>query len=690
MKWRHVPVVAASLAVAATGLAAAAVAPSAHADEGTAANEGINLVAAPLAGLFGPTLALPTPVCGTSNVVPLQIANLTDEIQTGSVTIGNDLTENVFFVPGGTDDSTCVARNGTGWYDQNGTTYANNFTVQPQSVSTLWLSMGGSTEAVSGSNRTFSIGGSPNGTAGQQWYDFNLFTNADNSFSQLTTTYENTGGTDPATNTQGFNGTGAFNVLSCTPQSVTTPTSIMTPYSSGNANGPTYYAGNPMCMGWVPAGETVPSYNVSSSVVSGPSEAVAVSVAAAQYNESLGTVSALLEVPGDVAVASVQAIDVNGAQVYLPSTPSSTGFYAQQGFVTANDDAGNTLTVEGIPAWANTQLLVTTTSGSETVVSLVDINTGAPNVAPAIATADTSSQVQDDPVDPLTTPTPVTSDYSVSILDANNPTLSSGQPSGNIVPGAEIVSVGDTSMSLQVGISVDGNAAIPNYPGGGATLTSVTMPDGSTQSYSVPVMMDGVVYTTINVPLLDVQTNEMYSGTFDFTLNFTYTNGYGFYFGVQVVADPPSAETVAQPTIEGPTYQDYSVSFSNPSWATLTGAPIQVNGPNLEVQVDVTPVASVLAEMQEYVTAGGEASGGSALTLQTLTLPSGVNKTIGASIDVNAFGDNAVPYTVSLPIADASGTYYTGTFTYTLTFTYGNGNATQATMTVTADPPSSS
>lgn len=193
------------------------------------------------------------------NVIPVLIANFSTQTQTGSIT-----------VPGGIAPQVQVFPAGQISYDANGcqraplqqrpAAYSENFTVPPGQTAVFWAFLGGVdyNEIQGGGNNVMGIGGMPNTDVGNSWYDFHLDINADMGFSSMNVYYSNTGGTDEATS-----GQNNFNVLPCWNQNgyLNPGFGTLTPYSSGNANGPTYGFGDPVCLGWFPNGDMVPFAN---------------------------------------------------------------------------------------------------------------------------------------------------------------------------------------------------------------------------------------------------------------------------------------------------------------------------------------------------------------------------------------------------------------------------------------------
>jgi len=303
----------------------------------------------------------PTAVCGTADFVPLLITNATNTSQTGSMTIGGDLTEQVAVNPYDFN-ANCPSRTGSGRWQQNGSTYSANLTVPPGQTQVFTLALGGVDENLIGTSHTFSIGGLPGGTSNASWYDFALTLNADDSFTGLYPYYSGTGGTDPATN--GQNG---FNIVACNPGSFTTgetvtvtPTAqVMTPYSSSkrNATNGSYGWNQPICMAWLPEGTMVTDQ------VSVTGNGPVGTVLAAQVNSD--SVSVAFETTGPVS-------DVMSEGVSLSQTPGSAGGFW---YLTPDGDVG----IEGVPAFQQTSITVEGPGGDsqESVIAFPQ-DAGAP------------------------------------------------------------------------------------------------------------------------------------------------------------------------------------------------------------------------------------------------------------------------------------------------------------------------
>lgn len=314
-KNRTVFSVASSVLMVGGALASATIA---HADSSAvnAANQGLNVVAGGLAGIFGPAIVAPTEVCGESNVVPFVFANFTATPQTGSFTIGGDLNEQVRIVPAGSQDQNCPTRDGSGLFDQTTPTLSENFTVQPFSALTYWVTMGGVDEGMNFTPWDFSIGGAPNGTPNAQWYDFRLNVNPDSSFTSLQPYYEGTGGSGGVQN--------GFNILSCNP-TIGQP-EILSPYDSVASYPPAYGSGDPVCMGWI--GSTM---DVMASTTLSTAGGPIVGLEAAGSNALMtgGTAEFLLEM-NDTPMGD-GALMANGVQLASGKGNASPSYYVLNG-----------------------------------------------------------------------------------------------------------------------------------------------------------------------------------------------------------------------------------------------------------------------------------------------------------------------------------------------------------------------
>ena len=204
-------------------------------------------------GLGGVSGWQPSPnVCGTGNTIPVLIGNGTDQVQTGSVTVPGGLAANVqIFTPAeGTGTAQGCGRSET----MQAPGYSYNFTVQPYSSTFFWVVLGGVDYNAIGDSHNIAFGGLPSNTPGQSWYNLELSLTATESFNGLQANYEGTGGTNG-------NGQNGFNLVGCDTNTsagtVNLSSYILTPYSSGDTNGPSYGWGDPVCAGWFPQGPMV-------------------------------------------------------------------------------------------------------------------------------------------------------------------------------------------------------------------------------------------------------------------------------------------------------------------------------------------------------------------------------------------------------------------------------------------------
>ena len=510
---------AALAALAATSLAA----PAAHADPSQAetdANTALNIIGGGFASAFGDPFSTLPEDCSTSNVVPFSVVNFTSEVQTGSVTIGGKLNQQVFVVGGNIGDQTCGQQEG---YVGGDTTLSQDFSVPPGGVATVWMSLGGASKGPAG---VFSIGGVPNGAQDPQWYDFDLTMAADGSFGGLQTYYSGTGGTDANTNTQH-----GFNILSCTPSSASAySTSIMSPYSSGNANGPWYGWGAPVCMGWLPEGEMVTNSTSLSNILD-VSPAV-FGVNAAQYNSANQTVDVVAGLYPDYTVTDVQVLSEAGTQVSLPQSASADGYW------TVSDNNGQpTLYVGNIPAFDVTQILVTATyagvDGTMDASTIIQVPTGNGVGSGTVSLDETGAT---EAVTPENIP-PTASDYSFSFINNFSDFLQ---------PYAEVLSLNSAGTAAQVQLGVSlwlTDALSEQYGDGYPHVTGVQMPDGTVQSYDLWIGQDGTYSRNITVPLTN-SSGQYYSGTAMFIVEITTANGTVIPIYMNVTAAPPAGDPV--------------------------------------------------------------------------------------------------------------------------------------------------
>ncbi|MFM8352402.1 MAG: hypothetical protein ACKN9D_15225, partial [Actinomycetales bacterium] len=138
------------------------------------------------------------------SVFPVVVGNAADVVRYGSYTVPSAITNAVQV---GSSPSAINCNGGTG-----GATYTKNFQVNPGQTLVLWVGLGSTMRTAEGSHN-IGFGGSAtlfnevNGQAiqkGMSWYDLGLTLNNANAFNggegfnNLTATYQNTGGLDPA------------------------------------------------------------------------------------------------------------------------------------------------------------------------------------------------------------------------------------------------------------------------------------------------------------------------------------------------------------------------------------------------------------------------------------------------------------------------------------------------------------
>lgn len=192
---------------------------------------------------------------------PVVVINYTGVDQYFNVTDNTELANNITWLPPGPMQTAaagsiqCVG--GPGSY------LVNQAFKVPASSNTSVLLMAGGHDGphtqLFGDQHNLSVAGG--GSGGAQWYDLWLHLQPDDKFENWELGYENTGGLDPAQNTQG----GLFNAVECSISAdgtVTTgaawingtlttlpQTTIATPYGS-NQNRWQYNNGDPICFGF--------------------------------------------------------------------------------------------------------------------------------------------------------------------------------------------------------------------------------------------------------------------------------------------------------------------------------------------------------------------------------------------------------------------------------------------------------
>ena len=196
-----------------------------------------------LGGISG--FAPATSVCGYQYVMPLTVANGTNQVQVASITAGSSVANEVSIAAAsnGNAGPVCLAPM---WDEASG--YSYNATVNPGQVLTFYVAMGGEDRNLI-EGRVFSIGGLPSDTPGQAWYDFKVVLNADEGFESLNPYYDNTGGTDWSTSHQ--NG---FNIVQCGSNNLPTAT-VLSSFTTRTANLNPITSGQALCMAWLPNGQ---------------------------------------------------------------------------------------------------------------------------------------------------------------------------------------------------------------------------------------------------------------------------------------------------------------------------------------------------------------------------------------------------------------------------------------------------
>ena len=192
------------------------------------------------------------------NVVPVVITNASDVTRTGSFTVPGAIS-NAVQVNSNINAINCNAGSSNGG--------SSNFTVAPGETTVMWVGLGTTGAQTETGSHNIGFGGKPSGTPGASYYDMGLTLlnattawNGGNTFSSLTATYQNTGGTDLKTNNQD-----GFVLTSCQvmPDGSIYPTNdILTPFNNGAwTSGPSYGYFEPICAAWMPEGTYVPYTN---------------------------------------------------------------------------------------------------------------------------------------------------------------------------------------------------------------------------------------------------------------------------------------------------------------------------------------------------------------------------------------------------------------------------------------------
>lgn len=203
-------------------------------------------------GLGGISGWQPSPdICADQNQIPILVTNASQIEQTGSITVNDNLAANVQVF------ETQAALGDASWCGNDldaGQGYSYNFTVQPGQTAVYWAALGGVDSNDYKGSQAIAIGGLPSNTSGASWYDFFLNLKSTLGFEALQVQYDHTGGTNTSTNNQNN-----FNVIPCNTSNggVQPGYGTLTPFAAAQAEGPTYYTGDPICLAWLPEGEMV-------------------------------------------------------------------------------------------------------------------------------------------------------------------------------------------------------------------------------------------------------------------------------------------------------------------------------------------------------------------------------------------------------------------------------------------------
>ncbi|MCB0919390.1 MAG: hypothetical protein KDC39_12585 [Actinobacteria bacterium] len=180
--------------------------------------------------------------CGsTMSVNSVLVYNQTDAPQTYSVTVNKQLANELVFYP----EVSSAQGVSSGCQDiYSGSASTQTVTVQPGDAVQSAIIAGGGQWNDLDNNHNVAIG-----AGGQAWYDFWLHEGAKNNFKNLELNYSNTGGTNPSQNVQ----SGLFNVMQCTTDGsqVAVSNSIISTYTSNNANAWTFNQNEPLCFAFL-------------------------------------------------------------------------------------------------------------------------------------------------------------------------------------------------------------------------------------------------------------------------------------------------------------------------------------------------------------------------------------------------------------------------------------------------------
>jgi hypothetical protein len=183
---------------------------------------------------------------GATSINPVAVVNTYPDVQTLSITINDNLANNLNFISLAANDGSSAGLTGCTLDSE----YAGTQTVSaPPGFNVVgWVVAGGAEFNAGTGSHNLAIG-----AGGQQWYDFWLHENImTNGYDNLELNYSNTGGTDASQNLQ----TGLFNGLDCSANSdgninLTSPNTLTTPFTSDNANAWTFNLNQPLCFGFL-------------------------------------------------------------------------------------------------------------------------------------------------------------------------------------------------------------------------------------------------------------------------------------------------------------------------------------------------------------------------------------------------------------------------------------------------------
>lgn len=193
---------------------------------------------------------------GDASIFPIIVNNYSDTPMTGSYTLPSDMSVDIQFYPSLQQAlwSYGCSPFGTDSVPTTQGTYTSDFYVSPFQQVVMWAVIA-PTQDKSGFANYFSIGGAPSGQRGAGWFDFSPNLNGNSNYVNTTSVYSGTGGTNGSNQNN-------FNITNCVTSNgtVTPGTNILTPYSRGQASGPTYGQDQAMCFAWFPQGTMTTNY----------------------------------------------------------------------------------------------------------------------------------------------------------------------------------------------------------------------------------------------------------------------------------------------------------------------------------------------------------------------------------------------------------------------------------------------